>query len=197
MFAHDDHCMKYFNNSFQYRKNFHQRFIQTAVTEWHRFLGRLRWAQQPSVDMATFLCSLAGCKAPGTHDDSLSKPQPTFVTTRLQNSLIFTPLLEQATNYFGDVSVPCGYNDILIQISFSLHNVHDFVILPTVEEIINRGRTFCVASNKKCIWWIYYNNIHVCPVIDFLHRSIVFMNVCSPGSARTILIICFKYKWMH
>ena len=34
----------------------------------------------------------------------------------------------------------------------SLHNVDDFVIQPTVEEIINRGRTFCVASNMKCIW---------------------------------------------
>ena len=36
--------------------------------------------------------------------------------------------MEQATSYFGDISVPCGYNDISIQISFSLHNVHDFVI---------------------------------------------------------------------
>ena len=46
---------------------------------------------------------------------------------------------------------------------------------------LNKGRTFCVASNKKCIWWIHYNTIRVCPVIDFLQRSIVFMNVCLPN----------------
>ena len=73
MIVHDDHCLKYFNISLQYRKNFHQRFNETAVTEWHRFLGRLRWAQQPSVGRVRFLCSLAGYKAPGTHDDSMSK----------------------------------------------------------------------------------------------------------------------------
>ena len=47
--------------------------------------------------------------------------------------------------------------------------------------MINRGRTFCVASNKKCIGWIHYNTIRVCPVIDFLQRSIVFLNDCSPN----------------
>ena len=40
--------------------------------------------------------------------------------------------------------------------------------------MINRGRTFCVASNMKYIWWVHYNNMRVWSVIDFIQRSFCF-----------------------
>ena len=90
-------------------------------------------------------------------------------------------LREQSTSYFANISVSCGYNDISIQISFSQHNVHDFLIWPTVQGITtgdNRlGTNSCVASNNTCIWWSHHNTIPVCPIIDFLLKSIIFMNV--------------------
>ena len=47
-----------------------------------------------------------------------------------------------------------------------------------------------MASNKKYIWWIHYNNIRVCHIIDFLQRSIVFMNVCSHNFDYLNISVC-------
>ena len=58
--------------------------------------------------------------------------------------------------------------------------------------MINKGRTFCVASNKKCIWWNHYNNIRVCPVIDFLQRSIFHECLLTK-----LWLFASKYKCRH
>ena len=81
-----------------------------------------------------------------------------------------------------------GCNDISIQISFSLHNIHDFVICPTVEEITNRGRTFCernVFGGSIITQYVY-----VLQLISYKTRLFSWM------FAYPILIICFKYKCM-